>query len=206
MSDKRSHRRQAISWRPEALCLMALAGLCAGSGEYARPQCDLQADEVRPLIHILRDRKLQKTDPEQVKQAVARLGEMRCAAAADDLAAALTFEYRFNWEGTRIRLQPIFTSTRFPATGALAQIGEPALPALAKVIEANPPGSLMTRNATYTVKFIFREAAGRAKEYLTTAAEKATSRQSRSRLRQAVLALPKISLMDSEASGGRAPR
>jgi hypothetical protein len=130
---------------------------------------------------------------------------LRCAAAADDLASLLAFKYRFDWEGTHIRLQPIFTQSRYPATSALTKIGEASLPALAKVIEENPPDSLMTRNAIYTVKSIFRDHPEKAESYLTEAAEKAATPQSQSRLKQAAAALPGIELLDFKRYSNPAP-
>lgn len=201
------NRSSILQLRPQLVqaLLIALAALCGLTSQQARGQCDLNADEVKPLIQVLRDKELQKKEPDRVRQAIKRLGELRCAAAADDLAALLTFQYRFDWEGTRIRLHPIFTTTRYPATGALAQIGEPSLAALVKVIEENPPDSLMARNATYTVKSIFRDHPEKAEGYLTHAAEKATTPQSQSRLRQAAAAVPGIELMDFKRYSNSAP-
>jgi hypothetical protein len=185
--------------------LLALASLCGLTSPQARGHCDLQSEEVKPLIQVLKDKELQKNDPDRVRLAILQLGYWGCAAAADDMAALLTFKYRFDWEGTMIRLQPIFTGTRYPATGALAQIGEASLPALIKVIEANPPDSLMTRNAVYTVKSIYCDHPGKAESYLKQAAEKATTPESQSRLRQAAAALPGIELLDIDRYRNPAP-
>ena len=185
--------------------LLTLASLCGSSSLRAQGQCDLQSDEVKPLIQVLRDKELQKEDPDRVRQAILQVGYRGCAAAADDLAALLTFKYRFDWEGTHIRLHPIFTPARYPATGALAQIGKASLPALIKVVEANPPDSLMTRNAIYTVKSIFRDHPEKAENYLTDASEKATKPEGQSRLRQAAAALPDIELMDFKRYKSSAP-
>ena len=176
--------------------VLSLGTLYVSANLRARGQCDLEADDIKPLIRVIRDKELQKKDPDRVRQAILQLGERRCAAAADDLAALLTFKYRFDWEGTMIRLQPIFTGTRFPATSALEEIGEASLPALVRIIGENPPNSLMTRNAVYTVKSIFRDHPDRAETYLANAAEKASTPQSQSRLKQAAAAVPGISLMD----------
>jgi hypothetical protein len=193
-----SNHRSILGLRPwlVPVLLLALSTLCGLTSQQARGQCDLQADQVKPLIQVLRDRELQKKDPDRVRQAITRLGEMRCAAAADDLASLLAFKYRFDWEGTMLRLQPIFTATRYPATSALEEIGEASLPALVNVIEVNTPDSLMTRNAIYTVKSIFRDHPDKAESYLTKAAAEATPPESQSRLRQAAAALPGIELLD----------
>ena len=177
---------------------ISLAKLSGPCRLQAQGQCDLQSEEVAPLIQVLKDKELQKKDPDRVRQAILQLGYRGCAAATDDLAALLTFKYHFDWEGTHIRLQPIFTTTRYPATGALAQIGKASLAALIKVIEANPPDSLMTRNAIYTVKSIFREHPEKAEGYLTDAAEKTSVPESKSRLRRAATALPSIELLDND--------
>jgi acyl-homoserine lactone acylase PvdQ len=187
------------------VAVIFVATLCGLTSQQARSQCDLQADPVKPLIQVLRDRDLQEKDPDRVRQAITRLAEWRCAAAADDLAALLAFQYRFDWEGTHIRLQPIFTQTRYPATSALTKIGEASLPALVRVIEENSPNSLMSRNAIYTVKSIFRDHPEKAESYLTKAAEKATTPESQSRLRQAAAALPSIELLDFKRYSNSAP-
>lgn len=139
-----------------------------------------------------------------MRQAILQLGYRRCTAAADDLAALLAFKYRFDWEGTHLRLQPIFTGTCYPATSALTEIGQAALPSLIKVIEANLPGTLMSGNAIYTVKSIFRGKSSQAVGYLNIAAEKTTTPQSRFRLRKAAAAVPGISLLDFKRCGGPA--
>ena len=185
--------------------LLTLASLCGLTSPQAQGQCDLQSREVKPLIQVLRDKKLQKKDPDRVRQAILQLGYRGCAAAADDLAALLAFKYRFSWEGTGVSLHPIFTGTRYPATSALLEIGEASLPALIKVIGANPPESLMTRNAIYTVKSIYRHHPEKAENYLTDAAERATTPESQSRLRQAAAALPGIELMDFKRYKSSAP-
>jgi predicted Zn-dependent peptidase len=192
--------------RQAQVLLLTLASLCGLSGLRAQGQCDPQSDEVKPLIQVLRDKELQKKDPDRVRQAILQLGYRGCAAAADDLAALLAFKYRFGWEGTMIGLQPTFTPTRYPATGALAQIGKASLPSLVKVIEANSPSSLMTRNAIYTVKSIYRDHPDKAESYLREAAEKATKPESQSRLSQAAAALPGIELMDFKRYQSSAPQ
>jgi hypothetical protein len=194
-----------LGLRSWLLVVIFVATLCGFSTMQAQGSCDLQSDEVKPLIRVLRDKELQEKDPDRVRQAIVQLGYRGCAAAADDLAVLLTFQYRFDWEGTMVRLHPIFTASRYPATGALAQIGEASLPALVKVIEENPPNSLMTRNAIYTVKSIFRDHPEKAESYLTNAAENAVTPESQSRLRQAAAALPGIELMDFKRYSNPAP-
>lgn len=184
------------------ISLLTLSGPSRLKGE---GPCDLQADDIKPLIEILRNKELQKKDPNRVRRAIARLGERRCAAAADDLASLLTFRYHFDWEGTAVRLQPIFTATRYPAIGALAQIGEASLPSLVRGIETNLPNSLMTRNATYTVKLIFRDHTDKAERYLISAAAKAPAPEYRSRLKQAAATLPSISIVDVKRYKSPAP-
>ncbi|HXH51775.1 MAG TPA: hypothetical protein VNM47_20730 [Terriglobia bacterium] len=202
---RQSNQGPFLRLRSWLVAVSFVASLCGFSTMQAQGPCDLQAGQVKPLIQVLRDRELQKKNPDRVRQAITRLAELRCAAAADDLASLLAFKYRFDWEGTHIRLQPIFTQSRYPATSALTKIGEASLPALAKVIEENPPDSLMTRNATYTVKSIFRDHPDKAESYRTSTAEKAPTPESQSRLRQAAAALPGIELMDFKRYANPAP-
>jgi|SRR5690348_8053625 len=202
-----NHQGPILTLRPRlaVVIFLSVTALCGLTSQQALGQCDLNADDIKPLIQVLRDKELQKKDPDRVRQAIMQLGYRKCAAAADDLAALLAFKYRFDWEGTHIRLQPIFTQTRYPATSGLAEIGEASLPSLVTVIEENPPDSLMTRNATYTVKSIFRDHPEKAENYLTDAARKATTPESQSRLTQAAAAVPDIQLMDPKRYSNSAP-
>jgi hypothetical protein len=116
-------------------------------------------DEIAYLLQVIRDTSLRKNDPAKVVDAIQKLGSLRAVEATPDLVGLLTFQRRFAWEtkdGSQ-EIQPITTANRYPAVGALFQIGEPALPALLGVIENSPQDTVESRNATETIMYIFRE-------------------------------------------------
>lgn len=76
-------------------------------------------------------------------------------------------------------------SERYPATGALFQIGESALPALVKVIENEEPNSLKSQNALYAVQQIFVEDWLKAVLYLEKAAAESKNPDGSERLQRA---------------------
>jgi hypothetical protein len=144
-------------------------------------------EEVRQLIKMLRDERLRMSEPERVVQAIERLGRMRSVEAIDDLKALLTFRRTFEWERGRpgdmyVELQLMTTDGRYPAVGALFQIGRPSLPTLVSVIQAHEPSSLETENAIFTVMLIYREEPSEGVEYLRKAATKVSSSEEAQRL------------------------
>jgi hypothetical protein len=163
-------------------------------------QCRLRDSEVTRLLGILRDQHVRETDPYRVREAMRELGEARCAEAVGDLVKLLDYRFKFNWEGGKVRIQPIFVSTRYPAVGALIQIGEPALPEVTRAIGQNPPDSLIARNAAYAVKGIFAGKTEPAVKYLTQAADSESDREQADRLRQAADLIPSINLLQQEPS------
>jgi len=130
-----------------------------------------QDAEVSQLITILRDSPLQEREPEKIKEAIERLGEMRATIAAEDLARLITFRVR--------KMKPLNIKTeadeRYPAKGALILIGKPALPALLKVIENNDKEELAHQNALSAVITIFRGDLPSGVQYLKEAAAKSQS-------------------------------
>lgn len=78
------------------------------------------------------------------------------------------------------------TTTIYPATDALFQIGEPALPQLVEVIKENNAESLAYKNACYTVMLIFRERPQEGINYLLGKVGEAFTFEQQQRLLQAV--------------------
>jgi PBS lyase HEAT-like repeat-containing protein len=134
---------------------------------------DERSEEIGKLLVVLRDVDLRKTHPEKVIAAIRRLGDLRASEAIDDLIELLSFSPLFPGEVAGADGKPIveFQVIRYPATGALFQIGRPALPALVKVIEVDSPDSLKGQNALSTVQNIFRENLTDGVKYLESAAE-----------------------------------
>ena len=142
------------------------------------------------LTAIVRDARLQETDPDRVVQAIQRLGEMKAVEAVDDLAGLLTFRKWFPWEKDPNQPKVVeglgpTDRERYPAALALLQIGPPALPALIKVIEAHEPGSLETRNTLEVIIPLTRYDRPAYVQKLKDAAAGAPSPEAAERLRKA---------------------
>ena len=155
-------------------------------GQQPRRPC---AEEVtKPLLEVALDTHLQETDPVRVRGAIQELGQKRCVEVIDDLVSVLTFRFPYPKDANEpgAGLQPIFTGSRYPATGALFAIGTPALPSLLKVIETYDAGSLEAKNARYTGRTIFREEPTDADKFFKAAAAKARTREAKQRLLKAL--------------------
>jgi hypothetical protein len=144
--------------------------------------------DVTQLIAILRDERLRKSEPEHVVQVIQRLGQMRAVEAIDDLIVLLAFKQPLEWEKEEpsdfyAEISAIGPDRRYPAIGALFQIGKPALPALINVIATHENGSLESENALYTIFAILREEPPSAwVEYLRESAAHASSPEATQRL------------------------
>ncbi|HWN98725.1 MAG TPA: hypothetical protein VNS63_05585 [Blastocatellia bacterium] len=147
-------------------------------------------EEVRQLLMIVRDDSLRLSDPDRVVQAINRFGQLKSTEAISDLIRLLTFKRVF--ESERLGLEGveeihlITPSVRYPATGALVEIGQPSLPNLIGVIEAHDSSSLETENARYAVMAIFRDNPALAVQHLRKAQAEASSPQAADRLSNAV--------------------
>jgi hypothetical protein len=104
----------------------------------------------------------------------------------NDLIELLTFRFPFPKEDDPVGLQPRIPASRYPATTALTEIGRPALPELAKVIETNDPGSLLSKNARFTVRSIFAYRSADGDKFFREAAEKAPTPEAKQRLLKAL--------------------
>jgi hypothetical protein len=169
-----------------ALVALALLSLGAEGTSKLKLQSNGENQEQAELLTILRDEHLREHQPERVAKAIERLGEMKSVGAVDQLVQLLTFRRTFPWENNNLDViqedHPVTPLGRYPAAGALFQIGKPALPALIKVIETEETGSLAGENAIYTVTQIFRDSPARWAEYLKDAATRASSPQAARRL------------------------
>lgn len=144
--------------------------------------------EVIQLIAVIRDERLREREPSRVVQAINRLGELRAVQAIDDLISLLTFKRTFEWESQSKEvineIQPITPGNRYPATSALAQIGEPALPALVKVLAEHESNSVASKNSAYAILTIFRENPTQGSQYLKRAAARASTPEAAERILQ----------------------
>ena len=148
--------------------------------------------EVQKMIEIL---KKKKDSPEIIFAAIQTLGDVKSNEAIPELIKYLDYEkvYIINQpkyvegvevDGTEIgRTIPI--SGYYPATAALFKIGEPALPALAKVIEDEEPSSVRSQNALYAIQQVFAEDGLKAVLYLEKAITKSRNQNGSKRLQLA---------------------
>jgi len=151
-------------------------------------------EELSRLTAIVRDGRLQASDPDRVVQAIERLGEMKAVEAVDDLVRLLSFRKWFPWENDPnqpkvVEGLGITDRQRYPAILALIQIGPLSLPALIKVIETHEPGSLETRNAMEVIIQLSHYDRPPYVRKLKDAAAKASSPEAAERLRKAAEAL-----------------
>jgi hypothetical protein len=86
-------------------------------------------------------------------------------------------------------IHTITPGERYPAAGALMEIGRPCLPAVVKVVAQNASDSLESRNALEIVRVLFRYDLAGGVDYLNEAAEKASSPEAAKRLRKAAESL-----------------
>lgn len=174
--------------------LMLVCVACSASQAQDDERKVSREAEINKLIAIIRDARMQETNPDRIVQAIQRLGEMKATEAVGDLAKLLTFRRWFLWE--KDPSQPKIGEgggptdrDRYPATLALILIGAPSLPAVIKVIEAHEADSLETRNAMEVIIILSRYKRPEYVACLKNAAGVATSAQAAERLRRAAEAL-----------------
>jgi len=165
--------------------LVSLLLVCANATPLPAEQACAE-EKIGPLLDVLRDRDLQKADPTRVETTIREIGQMRCVEAIDDLVAHLTFRSSYGDDkGSLVRLRPVYTGTRYPATSAIAEMGKVALPTLVEVIETNDEDSLRSKNARFTVRAIIKEPA-EIDKFFKEAAAKASTPEGRRRLLKAL--------------------
>jgi len=184
-----------------SLVLIGFLGLAAVSDSRPPTISEVagQSSEIEELLKTVRNKTLMQTDPERLVKAIERLGQLRALTAIDDLTELLTFRRTFKGEEiavapgrTIINASHLYSpDERYPAILALRALGEPALPALVRVIETNETGSRASENAAYTVGSIFRDEPAREVNYLSEAAAKASTPEGRERLLKAAEAARK---------------
>ena len=143
------------------------------------------ADELHEMAE---HKELRRQDPDRVYRAISVAGQRRVVEAIPDLIELLSFRYRYDWENRpRLRVsthEMIDPALRYPATEALAEIGQPALAALVRVVGARNFDSLESRNARCAIRLIFRDNA-RADEFFKQAGAAADTEEARQRLLKA---------------------
>lgn len=141
-----------------------MGGMWGSARSIKGPETDLQEvlgkpDREKELIGILRDKGLQKIDPDKVVHAIRELGDSKSISAIPDLIALLGFRRHYPSDDAKddVESHPETWTGRYPAGGALFQIGEPAIPALIKVIQNRRCEEIESQVAIEAVRGIFRD-------------------------------------------------
>ena len=124
--------------------------------------------DAEKLLIVIRDKTLIETNSAKVIAAIDKLGELKVEKAVDDLAKLLTLDRgKQYFDKENPPAGGIITKlTIYPAAGALFAIGQPAVPALLKVIETEESDSLAGENALYVLTMMNAANLERAVEIL----------------------------------------
>lgn len=151
---------------------------------------DNSNDEVQKYIELLSQTPAPSTT--EMVEALHKLGSIGDKRAIPILIKNIAFERQFD---KKPRVDPSVTdhwddpkslAWRFPSITALFQIGETAIPALITVIETKRIDSVESRNALYTIQFIFRDDLSEAIRVFKAAASRASTAEARKSLFDAI--------------------
>ena len=146
-------------------------------------------EKVRTLLEIVGDTSLQQTAPDRVIQAIQELGRLKAKEGAQSLVKLLAFKRTWPGEhsadGTITEIHTLTPASRYPAVGALMEIGKGSLPALLKAIETHESSSLETENAMEVILYLSRDEASEMYDRLKAAAAKASTTEGSERLLKA---------------------
>ncbi|MCI0535304.1 MAG: hypothetical protein L0Z50_08750 [Verrucomicrobiales bacterium] len=124
-----------------------------------------------------------KSDPVQIETAIRELGSLRATEALDVLVPMLDYvAYEHRRSDSWFRTGQ---GDRYPAVTAVAQIGQPAVPALLKAVVDGDPDSVFASNARWTLVFIFKNDLDEGIRVIEAAAKDSQSARASARLRLA---------------------
>lgn len=183
-TDKKATRRSLTYVIVAALLCLCAVGASAISMSVQNDKAAERAAKIARLRSVLRDEGLRSADPERVHKAIEELGREKAAEAIPELVQLLTFERQVDTSAGDFHI--ITLSERYPAAGALYQIGEDALPALVQVIETEGEESVASQTALYDINAILiRKNPADAVSFLEGAAARAASPEAALRLSKA---------------------
>ena len=174
------------------LCSLAGLVILTSGQSLCGQQTQSREEEIRNLLEIAKDSSLRETNPNRAAGAIKRLGQMKAVETIDDLIGLLTFRIYEPWEKDPHQpiLEMLTSGNRYPAVGALEEIGKAALPALLKAIETHESSSLETENAMEVLIYLSRgKQRSEYVDYLKEEAAKASSKEASERLLKAAEAL-----------------
>lgn len=153
--------------------------------------------EINQLIAIVGNQGYRESNPEQVTEAIDRLGKLKAVEAIPALIEIITFKVQPKAEVKSgffgIEHHTINNFDRFPAMQALFDIGKPAFPALIEVIKKEESGSLASENAFEVLRsFFVREDSEQGIKYLRENAAEALSEDEKQRLNAAAGKLTEV--------------
>jgi hypothetical protein len=157
----------------------AAAGCAFDSVSFSAKSPKRQSAELLAALH---DPSSLNGDQKCLFAAIKAVGQRRIVAAIPDLVKLIYLRENLWWEDTPDQFHPITTMSRFPAAGALFQIGEASLPALLQIMQEHDPGSLEADIASDAVMTIFRENRAEGVKSMRAAASKAASKEAKDRL------------------------
>lgn len=145
------------------------------------PNPDCQSDREMEYIKALRSSEVQESDPEFFVESIICTGKLRSIAAVNALADLLDYKYEFPWDhGGEFYL--VSRTERYPAAGALVEIGKPALPSLTVALGSRDMASDPARTIVVAMLLIFDGNLENTASYLRKASLGADSDDERQRL------------------------
>lgn len=190
----------AVSSLPFIIILTAIFNLSFANAQSGVLESEkrLQRDqEINQFLAIIRSQSYRETNPEQVTEAIDRLGKLKAVEAIPALIEIITFKVQPKAEVKSgffgIEHHTINNFDRFPAMQALFDIGKPAFPALIEVIKKEESGSLASENAFEVLRsFFVREDSEQGIKYLRENAAEALSEDEKQRLNAAAGKLTEV--------------
>lgn len=154
-------------------------------------------DEVERLLQILRDDENKEKSPQLIVETIQKLGSIGDERGIPELVRYLDYERKIELAQNQdqdLKIDPVETthwdylplSSRYPAIGALFQIGKSSLPDLVKVIENEEAKSQKSQNALETIQLIFRDDLSEGVKYLEDAMNISTTQEGKQRLSVAI--------------------
>jgi hypothetical protein len=183
-TDKKATRRCLTHVVAAALLCLFAVGASAVAVNVQSDKAAERAAKIEGLRSVLRDEGLRKSDPGRVYKAIEELGREKATEAIPELVQLLSFEKEVDTSAGDFHIVTI--GERYPAAGALYQIGEDALPALVQVVGTEDEDSLAGRNALYSIDAILvRKSPADAVNFLEGEASRAASPEAALRLSKA---------------------
>lgn len=158
-------------------------------GRAPEPICE--TDREVEYISALLSPGVRESDPDLFLESIQCLGKIQSIAAVNPLVKVLDYRRSFLWDGTSVhQLVPLVG--RYPAAGALAEIGLPALPSLTLALARTDVDLQPGRALVDAVRIIFKNDLDKTLEYLHKAAVAAASDDEKVQLAKAAAQIEEL--------------